>query len=242
MWKSMDEPTCASTQPRLPVPTEGEPLPGDVPRRARVLDPVERASEAIFGVLMAVSIMGALNVTTEGSPDARATLLMALGCNVAWGFTDAVMYLVSAAIVNNRNIGLLRRLRESTDLREARRIVADALPHRVAASARVETIEALRQDLATMPLPRGALSGRDFLGALGVFLIVLLATFPVVVPFLFFQDARVAVRVSNGLALAVLYGYGYLLGRHTGGTTWKFGLGIAALGAGLVAVIMALGG
>ena len=30
----------------------------------RVLDPVERASEAIFGVLMAVSIMGALSVTS----------------------------------------------------------------------------------------------------------------------------------------------------------------------------------
>jgi VIT1/CCC1 family predicted Fe2+/Mn2+ transporter len=71
---------------------------------------------------------------------------------------------------------------------------------------------------------------------------VVLATFPVVIPFLFVADVRVAGRVSDALALAVLYGYGHLLGRYTGGRPWRYGLSIAALGAGLVAVIVALGG
>ena len=208
----------------------------------RVLDPIERASEAIFGVLMAVSIMGALSVTTSGPQDARSTLLMAIGCNVAWGFTDAVMYLVAAATTNSRNVRLVRRLRTTTNPSEARLIVAEALPERVAAGARDETIEALRRDFCALPLPASTLGGRDFLGALGVFLVVVLATFPVVLPFLFIPDVRVAGRASDALALAVLYGYGHLLGLYTGGKPWQYGLSVAALGAGLVAVVMALGG
>jgi len=208
----------------------------------RVLDPVERASEAIFGVLMAVSIMGALSVTASGPQDARTTLLMAIGCNVAWGFTDAVMYLLDAATTRSRNLRLVRRLRETTDPRESRLIVAEALPERVAAGARDETFDALRRDLCALPLPASVLGVRDLLGALGVFLVVVLATFPVVVPFLFLEDVRIAGRVSDAFALAVLYGYGHLLGRYTGGRPWQYGLAIAAIGAGLVAVIMALGG
>jgi VIT1/CCC1 family predicted Fe2+/Mn2+ transporter len=208
----------------------------------RILDPVERASEAIFGVLMAVSIMGALSVTAEGAPDAKATLRMAIGCNVAWGFTDAVMYLIGAATTASRNIRLARRLRETTDLREARLIVAEVLPDRVSAGARDETIEALRRDIGALPIPGAALTGRDLLGALGVFLVVVLATFPVVLPYLLVRDVKVAGHLSDALALAVLYGYGHLLGRYTGGRPWRYGLSIAALGAGLVVVIMALGG
>lgn len=212
------------------------------PRRARVLDPVERASEAIFGVLMAVSIMGALSVTSVGPQDARATLLMALGCNVAWGFTDAMMYLVAAAIGNGRNIRLVRRLRETSDPDESRRIVNDVLPGRFVGSVREDTLEALRKDLVTLPVPNSTLGARDFIGALGVFAIVVLATFPVALPFMFIKDVPVAMRISNVLALAVLYGYGHLLGSYTGGRPWRYGLSMAALGAALVAVIMALGG
>ena len=208
----------------------------------RALDPIERASEAIFGVLMAVSVMGALRVTSAGAQEVKATLLMALGCNVAWGFTDAVMYLVSSATANSRDIRLGRRLRETSDPREARRVLTEALPERVANSAREETIEAIRRDLATLPIPQSTLGARDFLGALGVFAIVVLATLPVALPFVFIKDVPVATRASNALALAVLYGYGHLLGHYTGGRPWQYGTSVAALGAGLVAVIMALGG
>ena len=211
-------------------------------KQGRVLDPIERASEAIFGVLMAVSIMGALSVTSAGPPDARATFLMALGCNVAWGFTDAMMYLVTAAIGNGRNIRLVKRLKELSDPGESRRIVSDVLPARLASSVREETLDALCKDLVALPIPRSTLGARDFLGALGVFAIVVLATLPVALPFLFIRDVPVAMRTSNAFALAILYGYGHLLGSYTGGRPWRYGLAMAGLGAALVAVIMALGG
>ena len=59
--------------------------------RQGVLDPIERASEAIFGVLMVLSITGSLSVATAGRQEVGAMMLTAVGCNLAWGLTDAVM-------------------------------------------------------------------------------------------------------------------------------------------------------
>ena len=47
-----------------------------------------------------------------------------------------------------------------------------------------------------------------------MFLIVVLATLPVAVPFLFITDPGVALRASNAVALAMLAGMGFKLGRY----------------------------
>ncbi len=209
---------------------------------ASVLDPIDRSSEAIFGVLMAVTITGSLSAATAGTREIHTMMLTALGCNLAWGLTDAVMYLVAAATEHSRTAMQLRHLGDSTDLRAAHRAVANLLPRSVADGLRDDTLEEIRELLIALPLPRRALAPQDYVAALGVFALVVLVTFPVVVPFLFIRDVPTAMRVSNAVALAVLYAYGHVLGKFAGGTAWRTGLVIAAIGAGLIAVIMALGG
>lgn len=208
----------------------------------RMLDPVERASEAIFGVLMAVAIMGSLGVASAGRQEVRATLIMALGCNLAWGITDAVMYLLGAAVERRRRITLRRRLRETSDPGVAHRMVAAALSLHLDGEVRQATVEELRKDLVAMPLPRAGLAARDLLAALGVFVLVVLATFPVVIPYVFVQDLAAARQASNALAVGVLYGYGHVLGRYSGARPWHYGVIVAALGVVLVGIIRALGG
>ena len=61
----------------------------------RVLEPIDRVSEVIFGVLMAMTFIGAMNVAEAGQGEVRKTLIAALGCNVAWGLTDGIMYVVA---------------------------------------------------------------------------------------------------------------------------------------------------
>src|SRR5512147_1789849 len=82
--------------------------------RARVLDPVSRISEIIFGVLMALSFTGALNAATAGREEVRTMVLTALGCNLAWGLVDAVMYLVATMTGRARNATLRTRERRMT--------------------------------------------------------------------------------------------------------------------------------
>ena len=94
----------------------------------------------------------------------------------------------------------------------------------------------------TAPPARPTLDRQDWLGALGVFLLVSLSTFPVVLPFLFVRPLPLALRVSNGVALVLLYGVGHLLGRHAGLAPVKTGLAMVAIGVVLVIITIALGG
>jgi VIT1/CCC1 family predicted Fe2+/Mn2+ transporter len=75
-----------------------------------------------------------------------------------------------------------------------------------------------------------------------VFLLVVLATFPVVIPFAVFDTTALALRVSNAVALVTLFAAGWTLGRYAGARPWLGGLVMATLGAALVGVIIALGG
>jgi hypothetical protein len=211
---------------------------------ARVLDPIERVSEVIFGLLMAMTFIGSLSVATAGREEVRTMMIAALGCNLAWGLADAVMYLVRLVTERTRNRTLLARLRGGADTAEGQGLVADALPQRLAAAVGAEGLEALRRRLAELPaVPAGPRLGPDdFKGALGVFLLVVAATFPVVVPFMLLDQTPLAVRVSNLVALGMLFLAGWVLARYAGGSPWRGGAAMAATGAVLMAAIMALGG
>ncbi len=78
--------------------------------------------------------------------------------------------------------------------------------------------------------------------ALGIFLLVVLATFPVVLPYLFVDDVVHALRLSQAIALVTLFIAGAALARYSGGSVWRLGLLIAAVGALMLAVIVLLGG
>ena len=211
-------------------------------QRAPVLDPIERVSEVIYGVLMALTFTGSLSVASTGRLEIQTMMLTALGCNIAWGLTDAVIYLVGALTDRHRRASVLRRIQTTPDPREAHQLIADALPGQLAERANDRTLEALRQRLAGASAPPAGLGRQDYAGAFGVFVLVVLATFPVVVPFLLIDDVATALRVSNVLALATLFIGGWLLGRYAFGRPWRYGFGMAALGAVLVVIIIALGG
>jgi VIT1/CCC1 family predicted Fe2+/Mn2+ transporter len=154
------------------------------------------------------------------------------------------MYLVRTVTERTRGRTLLARLRGGADAVTGPALVADALPPGLAAVAGAGELEALRRSLVEHPSPpvRPRLGRDDFKGALGVFLLVVAATFPVVVPFILFDQAALAVRVSNLVALVMLFIAGWILAVHAGGSRWQGGTAMAATGAVLVAAIMALGG
>jgi hypothetical protein len=64
----------------------------------RVLEPGERISEILFGLIMAFTVTGTTSVVTADRFQIRTMLIAALGCNVAWGIIDAGMYLTARLI------------------------------------------------------------------------------------------------------------------------------------------------
>jgi hypothetical protein len=212
-------------------------------KRKGVLDPTERVSEVLFGLIMVLTFTGAVSVATGGREEVRTLLIEALGCNLAWGIVDAGFYLMAILGLRGHGLLVLRRLREA-DGEEGQRLIADALPPVLASSLQPQDLETLRERLLALPRQPASprLKREDFLGAAGVFLLVFLSTFPVVVPFLFIQDPRPALRASNAVALAMLFVCGYLLGRWSGFRPWLTGLVMIGLGLLFVGLCIALGG
>jgi VIT1/CCC1 family predicted Fe2+/Mn2+ transporter len=75
-----------------------------------------------------------------------------------------------------------------------------------------------------------------------IFFWVVVTTFPVAVPFLFMHDAMRALRVSNGIAIVLLFITGYVFGRCAEHHPWRTGFAMVILGSALVALTMAFGG
>lgn len=212
--------------------------------RERVLDPVERMSEVLFGLIMVLSFTGSISVVDDGREDVRAVLIGAVGCNLAWGLIDAVMYLLTLVIERGRTRSIGLAVRGSRDADHGRALIAEALPEPLDELFGEEGLELARTKLIALPAPvtRPGLRRRDWLRALGVFLLVFLSTFPVVLPFLFVTPLQTAMRISNGVAIAMLYLAGHTLGRHGGIGAVRTGLAMVAIGVLLVAVTIALGG
>lgn len=214
---------------------------GDEP--GRLLDPIDRISEILFGLIMAVTIVGSLSVATAGHNEARTVTVAALGCNLAWGLVDAVMYLVRTVTERTRNRALAKRI-AGADTETARRLLARALPDSIAAIVGPDEIEGMRRRLAGAPPPAGrALTSRDYLEACGIFLLVVVATFPVVVPFMLLQDVAVAMWTSQAVTVVMLFLAGFALGRYAGHAKPALtGFLMAVFGVVLIAAVKALGG
>jgi hypothetical protein len=210
----------------------------------RVLEPYDRVSEVLFGLIMVLTFTGSLSVVEAGRESIRTMLLAALGCNVAWGIIDGVLYLMGCLAERGKGLLTLRALRKTADPQRGQQIVADALPPLVASILQPAELETMRQRLHDLPEPppRVRLREEDWLGAVGVFLLVFLSTFPVVIPFVFMNNAMLALRVSNGIAIAMLFATGYMFGRIIGCRPWVHGLVLVVLGFILVGITMALGG
>ena len=212
--------------------------------REPVLSPVDRVSEMLFGLFMALTFTGAVSVAESGNEQLRAMFIAALGCNLAWGLVDAVMYLVRTVTDRGRLLSLMHSVRDAPDAATGHRFIESALSKVAAGLVSTPEIEAMRRRivaLTSLP-PRPKLGRDDLIAALAIFLIVVGATFPVVLPFAMFGDVVMAKNVSRGVALVMLFVGGLALGRYAGYGSWKVGLLMAGLGTALVVAINALGG
>jgi hypothetical protein len=85
----------------------------------RVLEPVERLSEILFGLIMALTVTSAVSVTTADQMTIRTMLIAALGCNLVWGIIDAGMYLMARLGERGHNAVVAQAKRKAADREQA---------------------------------------------------------------------------------------------------------------------------
>jgi len=222
-----------------------DPKPDDADKSSRrVLDPIYRVNEVLFGLIMVLTFTGSLSVADAGRDDIRTMLIGALGCNLAWGLIDGLFYLMGSLADKGQNLMTYHAVRTTTNPQHAHRLIADKLPPVVASILEPAELEAMRLRLKQLPEPpqRARLHKNDWLGAVGISLMVFLSTFPVVIPFIFMQSTLPAMRVSNAIAIAMMFMAGYTYGRLIGYHPWGVGIAMVVLGSIVVSATIALGG
>lgn len=207
------------------------------------LDPVSRATELLFGLIMVLTFTASLNAAEAGRIEVRVMLIGALGCNLAWGLIDAVMYLLSSRGEQALAARTLAEVRGAETPEAARAAIAEALPAAILPALTETDLDRIRAHFASLsdagPAPR--LGASDYFAAMAVFLLVFAGTLPVVLPFVFFSDPQFALWISHAVAITLLFLTGWSLGRNWG-RPWQVGISMIGVGLVLVAIALALGG
>ena len=222
---------------------------------ARLLDPVDRLVEGIYSVLIVLTFTLAFNVyqvqTEVGAQEVSAAIfqlfLAALGCAVAWGLIDGVMYILTSLFERGEQRRLFMAIRSAASEEEAVALLVAELDDKYAGIASAEERTRHCRDLYSRlkDLAPGAAGFKkeDFAGALGVALVAVLAALPVVLPLLLAPiNSAFAVRLSNLAAFGMLYWMGYSWAKHVGAAPLKVGLLLLVIGIVMVSVAIPLGG
>jgi len=206
-----------------------------------VLSPLDRLTEALYGIILVLTFTGTVRVAAQGGDDPATTLWAAVGCSLAWGLVDASMYVFGSLTTRSRSFYLIRQLR--ADPEHGRQLLADALPAVVADALPRAERDAVVAALAKVPVPpRARVRRQDLEGAVGIFFLANAALLPLAVPFVLISDLRVAQHVSNGIALVLLFACGFALARYTGERPIRVALRLTGFGVVLIALTVALGG
>lgn len=216
---------------------------------ARHLDPGSAMGEVLFGLIMTLTFtLGAgLVIEEEGRAGARDMLVGILGCNLAWGIIDGVLFVLGNVFERGR----LRRL-----VQRARAAPSDAAARRLFAGELEELLVPVTDDMARQRLYGSMLDGarsrepepnevrrEDLLGGLAAGWLVFACSFPAILPFVVLDDPRLALRISNAILIGLLFAVGYSQAkRHTLTHPWATGLVVALMGVFLVAIAIPLGG
>ena len=178
--------------------------------------------------------------------DNRALFIGILGCNLAWAIVDGVMYVLTALFERGRKARLARDVRAAPNEAAALQLIGDEFDDRLEPLLTPEergqmdpkVLTAVRRTRLDPPGVRRD----DLLGGVAVALVILVATLPIVVPYLVVANPNLAVALSNLVALILLFLLGAWWGRVVGARSWRIGGGLTVLGVVLVLITIALGG
>lgn len=213
----------------------------------RYLDPGSRLGEILFGLIMVLTITLAAGLTvTEDKAGVRELLLAAIGCNVAWGIIDAVLYLMNCLTVRRGRLRLVEAVKRAPNQEAALALIKSEVEPDLQAMLDGEDADAFNLSalkyITRARASRVSLTTEDFYGAIACFLLVFVACFPASLPFFVFSRPHFALRVSNFLLIALLFLVGQKWARYAGVNRLLAGLVMVAIGLTLVGLAILLGG
>jgi len=211
----------------------------------RHVDPSTRLGEVLFGLIMALGITGAVRFGLAEANN-RQLFIAVLGCNIAWGIVDGVMFAMLALFERGRKARIVKAaLNAPTDQAAFEAIhqeIGERLEPLMTSAERDQVYRWVLDQARRSTREEPRLLRKDLFGAVSVGTLILAATCPIVIPFLVISSPTTAVRISNTITVLMMFGIGWWWGRTVGTNPLKSGLGVASIGFVLVLTTIALGG
>jgi hypothetical protein len=214
----------------------------------RYLDPGETLAEVLFGLIMVLTITaGAEIVSASDELDAHKLVAVAVGCNLAWGVIDAVLFVLGSMFYRSQRARFFRGLRSARSEAEALAAIQEEFgledePLAVPPEDRARLYQSILPLSAHAAPARVGLHRRDFVSAFIVFVLVSATALPGVIPFLLLDDSYLALRLSNAVLIVLLFVVGYWWAHYTDARPWRAAVIVLILGVSMVFVAVTLRG
>lgn len=213
---------------------------------ARYLTPSDRLWEITAGLIMVLTVTSTLKLGLPEREESIGTMILAaLGCNLAWGIADGVMYAFTSGLERGRYAKLLSSTQSTGRTDEALQMVEAELESTIIGALEERERRVIAAEVLKGVPKAGAdawVTRDDVIGGFWISILVFVSAFPVVVPFLFVGDLRTVMRVSNTVAIAMLFLVGYGNARYSHRNRLRAGLVMCLPGLVIVAICVALGG
>jgi VIT1/CCC1 family predicted Fe2+/Mn2+ transporter len=211
------------------------------------LDPASRFGEILFGLIMVLTVTLTAGLTVaEGRAGVRQLLLAAIGCNLAWGIIDAVMYIMNCLTERSGKVRLIEAVQRARDTHEALDVIQSEIEPDLQSLLDPEEREAFSRSIlnhvAKARITRPGVTKDDLYGALACFWLVFVSCLPAAIPFFIFSQPHFALRVSNFLLIALLFLVGQKWAQYAGSNRLATGSTMVVIGLMLVGVAILLGG
>ena len=214
----------------------------------RYVDPGDTLAEVLFGLIMALTIIsGAELFTAPSELNTHALIVAVVGCNLAWGVIDAVLYVLGSMFYRSQRARFFRGLRIARSEAEALAAIQEEFgledePLAIPPEDRTRLYRSILALSVHAAPARVKLRRRDIASAFVVFILVSGTALPGVIPFLLIDDTHLAIRVSNVALNLLLFVVGYWWAHYTDARPWRAALAILLLGVSMVSVAVTLGG
>src|SRR5881394_2611361 len=149
----------------------------------KYLDPASRLGEILFGLIMVLTMTLTAGLTAaDGKEGVHQLLWAAIGCNIAWGVIDAVMYVMNCITVRSGKVRLVEAVQSAPDAPAALNLIREQIEPELQELLDPEDAEAMSHSvlkhIREASIKSKSVSEDDFYGALACFCLVFFSCLP----------------------------------------------------------------
>jgi len=210
------------------------------------LTPSESLSQALYGLILVLTVISAIEITISKQQQSAGTLLTAaMGTCIAWGVVDAVIYVLTGVHERNHYVRFVSRVKNKSK-KEAIDQIEDKLDDSLIGVLEKEEKDRIAEQIFltinNAAPKRQHVKKDDVFGGIASFLISFVIVLPTMVPFVLNLKLGLAIRLSDIIAVAMLFIVGYISGGREGMNRISWAITITLLGVVIVVVTIFLGG